>query len=219
MAWQRDLDHLERMERFTRAGRHPAAILFADLQRSSALTRTLSTAAYFTLGRRLVRAADQCVVDAGGLVGRHLGDGVVAFFPASTSGSESAAARACIVAARNLRAALREVAERSDLGPDVLVVRFGLHWGSEVFIGKISTVARAEVTALGDEVNAAARIEECAPGGSVLASQELVDRLDPDDAGALGLDPERLGFTKLDDLATATAKARRDASGIAVCEL
>jgi hypothetical protein len=36
-----------------------------------------------------VRAADQCVVDSGGLVGRHVGDGVVAFFLAETADSES----------------------------------------------------------------------------------------------------------------------------------
>ena len=91
-----DLGHFERMQRVARAGRRPAAILFADLEGSSSLARRLSTASYFALGRRLARAADQCVIDAGGLVGRHVGDGVVAFFLAETAGSESAAARSCI---------------------------------------------------------------------------------------------------------------------------
>ncbi len=219
MAWLRDLDHLARMDRFTRAGQYPMAILFADLERSSALVRALSTAAYFTLGRRLVRASDQCVVDAGGIVGRHLGDGVVAFFPAETSGSESAAARACIVAARRLRESLAGVAERSGLPREALVVRFGLHWGDEVFIGQISTLARSEVTALGAEVNATARIEASATGGRILASEQLLARLDPDDAAALGIAQDRVTFTRLGDLDTATKKARRDAAMIAVCEL
>jgi class 3 adenylate cyclase len=219
MAWERDLAHLERMERFTRAGRYPAAILFADLEGSSALMRNFSTATVFTFGRRLVRAADRCVVDAGGLVGRHVGDGVGAFFPAETSGSASAAARACIAAARALRGALSDVAARSDLAPDALVMRFGLHWGSAVYIGKISTLARAEVTALGNDVNAAARIEACATGGRVLASKDLVERLVADDATALGIDPRRLVYTQLGDLDTATFKARQDAPHVAVCEL
>ncbi len=219
MAWERDLGHLARMERFTRAGQHPAAILFADLEGSSALVRELQTAAYFTLGRRLVRVADQCVVDAGGIVGRHLGDGVVAFFPAEIYGSESAAARACIAAARAVRGALGALAVRSDLDPDDLVVRFGLHWGATVFIGKISTSARAEVTALGDDVNVAARLEACASGGKVLASKALVERLEAADAAALGLDPEQVTYTRLGDLDTATPKARRDAPAIEVCEL
>ncbi|HUF84616.1 MAG TPA: adenylate/guanylate cyclase domain-containing protein [Acidimicrobiia bacterium] len=217
MAWERDLPHLERMERFTQAGRHPAAILFADLEGSTALMRTFPTADVFTFSRRLMRAADRCVVEAGGLVGSHLGDGVVAFFPAETSGSESAAASGCIVAARALRNALRDVAAASDL--DGLAMRFGLHWGATVFIGKISTVARAEVTALGDDVNATARIEACATGGRILASKDLVERLAAADAAALAIDPQRVVYTRLGDLATATPKARRDAPAVAVCEL
>jgi hypothetical protein len=39
--------------------------------------------------------------------GRHVGDGVVAFFPAATFPSESHAARACIEAARAIRAGAR----------------------------------------------------------------------------------------------------------------
>jgi hypothetical protein len=76
MASGGDLRHLERIQDVVTADRRPAAILFADLDASSPLARRLATADYFTLARALVRAADQCVVDAGGLVGRHLGDGV-----------------------------------------------------------------------------------------------------------------------------------------------
>ena len=219
MAAERDLGHLERMFSMAQAGRRPAAILFADLEGSSALARTLSTGSYFAVGRRIVRATDQCVVDAGGLVGRHVGDGVVAFFPVETFDSESGAARACISAARAVRAAMNDVALRSELAADDLVMRFGLHWGSTIYIGNISTTARAEVTALGDEVNEAARIEACATGGRVLASKHLIERLELDDAAALGIDPDHVTYTQLADLDTATDKARRDAPAIAVSEL
>ena len=154
-----DAGHLQRMLRVARAGRRPAAILFADLEASSPLARRLSTASYFALGRRLARAADQCIIDAGGLPGRHVGDGVVAFFLAETAGTESHAARACITAARALRGAIRDVAARSELQPDDVILRFGLHWGSTLYVGSITTSGRSEVTALGDEVNEAARIE------------------------------------------------------------
>lgn len=214
-----DLRHFELMQRVSRAARRPAAILFADLEGSSRLARRLSTASYFAVGRRLVRAADKCVIDAGGLVGRHVGDGVVAFFLAETTGSESAAARACISAARALRGALGEVASRSGLEPDDLVLRFGLHWGSTLYVGAVTTSGRAEVTALGDEVNEAARIEACATGGLTLASKALVERLEPDDAAVLDLDPDRVTYTPLADLSTATEKARRDAPAVAVCEV
>jgi class 3 adenylate cyclase len=214
-----DLTHFKRMQHVAKAARRPAAILFADLEASSSLSRRMPTAAYFALGRRLVRAADGCVIDAGGIVGRHVGDGVVAFFLAETAGSESAAARACITAARELRGALVDVAARSNLAGDAIVLRFGLHWGSTLYVGQIVSRGRHEVTALGDEVNEAARIEACATGGRALASKALVERLDRDDAAALGLDPDRITYVPLAGLVTATEKARRDAPAIAVCEV
>jgi class 3 adenylate cyclase len=219
MAFALDPGHLQRMASVARPNRTPAAVLFADLEGSSVLSRTLSTANYFALGRRIVRATDQCVVDAGGLVGRHVGDGIVAFFPSAEFASESDAAKACIATARTVRDAMTDVATRSGLAPDELVMRFGLHWGSTIHIGNITTAARFEVTALGDEVNEAARIESCATGGRTLVSKALVERLDDRAAAELDVDRDRVTYTQLADLGTATEKARRDAPAIAVCEL
>jgi class 3 adenylate cyclase len=214
-----DPRHFANMQRMASAARRPSAILFADLEGSTQLSRRLSTSNYFALSRRLVRAADQCIIDAGGLVGRHVGDGVVAFFVAETIGSESAAAQACISAARALRSAVNEVATRSELQSDDVVLRFGLHWGSTLYVGSIITAGRTEVTALGDEVNETARIEACATGGRALASKDLIERLDTTDATALGIDPDRMTYTALTDLASATDKAIRDARAISVCEV
>jgi class 3 adenylate cyclase len=214
-----DLDHLDRMRQVERADRRPAAILMADLESSSLLARRLSTAQYFAFGRRLVRAIDRCVVEHGGIVGRHVGDGAVAFFLAETAKSESAAAVACIDAGRAIRDALADVAARSGVPADEVSLRFGLHWGATLYVGRIATPGRSEVTALGDEVNEAARIEACATGGRTLASKPLVERLDRSDAQKLGLDPVHTTYTPLADLTTATDKARRDAPAIPVCEI
>jgi class 3 adenylate cyclase len=214
-----DLRHFNRMQSVAKAGRRAAAMLFGDLESSSQLARRLSTASYFSLARRMVRAADECVVDNGGIVGRHAGDGVVAFFLAETAGSESKAARCCIEAAHDLRAALSDVATRSDLAPEDLLMRFGLHWGSTPYVGQIATSGRTEVTAFGDEVNEGARIEACATGGRTLASKDLVERLEPDDAGALGLDPGSVTYTLVAELPTASEKARRDAPAIPVASI
>ena len=83
-------------------------------------------------------------------------------------------------------------------------------------MGRISSIARTEVTALGDEVNEAARIEACASGGRILASKVLIERLNPEDACALDIDLDTVSYTRLSDLTTATEKARRDAPAIAV---
>ena len=84
-------------------------------------------------------------------------------------------------------------------------------------MGLFKSVARAEVTALGDEVNEAARIEACATGGRTLASKDLIERLNRTDAADLEL--TRVGYTPLGDLSSATEKARRDAPSISVCEI
>jgi class 3 adenylate cyclase len=214
-----DLGHLARMRVVEHPDRHPAAILMADLEASSPLARRLSTAQYFAFGRRWVRASDQCVVDAGGIVGRHAGDGLVAYFLAETAGSESAAVRACITSAGGLRTVLGDVAARHDIPAADVSLRFGLHWGATLYMGSILTAGRSEVTALGDEMNEAARIESSATGGRALASKSLIERLDHADAQALGIETRQITYTPLAELATATDKARRDAPSIGVCEL
>jgi class 3 adenylate cyclase len=214
-----DVEHLKRMHQLSRLARRPTAVLFADLNSSAQLSKRMPTSAFFTLIRRWTRAADQCVIDGGGLVGRHAGDGVAAFFVAESSGSESTAARAAIETARALQASMRQIAERHDLRETEVTVHAGLHWGATLYIGSIITVGRTEVTALGDAVNEAARIEACATGGRVLGSKDLIERLDVADAALLGIDPDRLSYTQLADLETATEKARRDAAAIPVCDV
>lgn len=214
-----DVALFERMLPLMRPSRRPAAILFADLESSTALARRLSTQAYFALVRRLIVRADESVVQAGGIVGKHVGDGITAFFLAEHAGSESRAARAAIQAARSMRRDAAVAAERSHLAPDQVILRFGLHWGQSAYIGRLLTSGRTEVTALGDEVNEAARIEGCAGGGRGLASKNLIERLDPEDAGALELEPERITYTVLTDLPTASDKARRDAPAIPVTDI
>jgi class 3 adenylate cyclase len=208
-----------RMLPLTRPARRPSAILFADLESSTALARRLSTQAYFALIRRVVVRADESVVGAGGIVGKHVGDGITAFFLAEHASSESRAALACIEAARSMRRDAAAAAERSQLAPSDVVLRFGLHWGSGTYIGRLLTSGRTEITALGDEVNEAARIEACAIGGRCLASKELIERLNPNDARALELEPDCITYTTLHDLPGVSEKARRDAPTIAVVDI
>ena len=86
-------------------------------------------------------------------------------------------------------------------------------------MGRILTRGRSEVTALGEEVNEAARIEACATGGRTLASKSLIERLNREDAALVGIDPAHTSYTQLGDLDTATDKARRDAPAIPVCDI
>ena len=94
-----------------------------------------------------------------------------------------------------------------------------MHWGASLFIGQLTTSGRLEVTALGDEVNECARIEQSAREGQILASKAIVERLSDDDARALGLAPEELAYQTVGELPGAGDKAARDAGSIAVVDL
>ena len=98
-----------------------------------------------------------------------------------------------------------------------MVIRFGLHWGASLYVGRLLTSGRLEVTALGDEVNEGARIESCASGGLRLASKPLIERLGADDFTALGIDPVAISYTTLAEVEGSSEKAQRDAPTISVC--
>ena len=86
-------------------------------------------------------------------------------------------------------------------------------------IGQLATRGRFEVTALGDEVNECARIEQSAHEGQLLASKAVVERLSSEDAEELGLDIETIVYQTVAELPAADEKATRDAGGIAVVDL
>ena len=203
----------ERMDRVSDPARRPAAILFADLEASGMLSRRLSSRGYFELVRDLTDLIDSAVVDRDGIVGKHAGDGGSALFLAADfGGSESATARAAIEAARAIRGGA------DGLGPDDVTVKLniGVHWGATLMVGQVATRGRLEVTALGDQMNEGARIEAAAKDGAILASKDLIERLDSTDAQAAGLDPDALVYTPLGELDGASDKAIRDAGAIPV---
>jgi class 3 adenylate cyclase len=203
----------ERMDRVSEPGRRTAAILFADLEASGVLSRHLSSRGYFDLIRNLTDLIDTSVIAHDGITGKHAGDGGSALFLAADfDGSESGAARAAIETAR----AIRDGSEQ--LGPEDVEVKvnIGVHWGATLMVGQVATSGRLEVTALGDQMNEGARIEAAATNGEILASKDLVERLDAADAQATGIDPDAIAYTTLSELDGASDKAIRDAGTIAV---
>ncbi|GLZ53203.1 adenylate/guanylate cyclase domain-containing protein [Actinomycetospora sp. NBRC 106378] len=212
-----------RMADLTEPGRRPTAVLFADIDSSGPLARRLPTPVYFDLVRRFTTVFDDLVARHGGIVGKHAGDGASAFFLAA-GGSESSAARAALAVGLALAEEVCTIVEAlaedgAGLTTDDCRVNVGVHWGADLYIGQIVTGGRLEVTALGDEVNECARVEHVASGGQTLVSKTLVERLEPDDAGALGIDPLRLTYRPLADLAGDDHKALRDAGTLAVVDL
>ena len=218
-----DAQAFTRMAELAEPGRRQAAVLFADLEDSGALSRRLPSAVYFELIRELVTAIDDAVVARRGVIGKHTGDGVTAFFLADEHGSRSAASRAALEVAQEIARIAERIATGGRAGRllEEGGWRFntGVHWGSTLYIGQIATGGRLEVAALGDEFNEALRIQQSARGGVTLASKALLERLDPEDAEAVGLAPQRMTYTTVAELPHASEKALRDAGTIAITEL
>lgn len=219
-------DHgmLERMANLVKPGRRQAAILFADLQASGEVSRRLPSAAFFKLIRALTTAIDDVVVRYSGIVGKHVGDGVTAFFLTDDLGSSSSATRASIEAAREISVAAgrvaKETAEATGLiEADSLHVNVGVHWGGTLYMGQLVTNGRLEVTALGDAVTECARIQESAREGEALASKSLIEHLSDEDAAGLSMDPDSVVYRTVGELPGASEKALRDAGGIPVTVL
>ncbi len=215
-----DKDAFARMARLAAPGRRAAAVLFADLEGSGDIARGLSGAAYFRLISELTERIDRSVVRRSGIIGKHAGDGVTAFFVADDLGGPSGAVRAAIEAARSIAATVREITADTAVGDEPTVrMNFGIHWGPGLYMGQLVTDGRLEVTALGDEVNECARIQQTARGGALIVSKALLERLEPADAHALELDPDTLHYTALGGLPGAHPKAIRDAGRLSVTRI
>jgi len=88
--------------------------------------------------------------------------------------------RAAVAGARTALAGAAVVSVQNGLGNEEVIAELV----PRVIRGSIITAGRTEVTALGDEVNEAARIEACAVGGRLLASKLLLEQLDSSDAAS-----------------------------------
>jgi class 3 adenylate cyclase len=204
----------ERMAKLVDPGPRQAAILFCDLHSSGRLSRQLPSAGYFKMVRRLWMGIDAAVAEHSGIVGKHAGDGASAFFLVDDLGSPSAAAAAALRAAARIHEVSRGVFQ--DVLESDCLMKVGLHWGGSLYMGQLVPGGRLDVTALGDEVNEAARVQETAGPGETLATKQLVEQLTQDDAAALGVDVEKLSYRPLSEIDGAPEKATRDAGGLAV---
>lgn len=132
-------------------------ILFADLRAFTRLTeRKLPYDVVFLLNQYF-REMGRAVERAGGQIDKFIGDGVMALFGIETGCDAGAAA--AMMAARHMNAALEELnrALAHDL-PEPLRIGIGIHAGS-VIVGEMGYGAATSVTAIGDAVNVASRLE------------------------------------------------------------
>ncbi|MDQ4026413.1 MAG: adenylate/guanylate cyclase domain-containing protein [Actinomycetota bacterium] len=209
-----DEEMYERMAKLVEPRSYEGAVLFCDLQGSTELARALPTAEYFRLIRSLWTEIDDLVARHRGIVGKHAGDGASAYFLVDHLGSASKAASAAVRTARGIHERSEEI-----LGGDPdhsCLMRVGIHWGSSLYLGQLVPGGRLDVTALGDAVNECARIEESARAHQTLASKALIEHLSDEDAASLEIDPGKLRYRPLSEVADPADKAVRLAGTIPV---
>lgn len=207
----------ERMARLIEPRARQAAILFCDLHSSGRLSRRLPSVAYFRLIRELWTKIDEVVADETGIVGKHAGDGASAYFLVDDLRTPSAAAAAAIRAARRIHELSEDVFQA--ITGSECQMKIGLHWGGSLYMGQLIPGSRLDVTALGDEVNETARLEDVADVGETVVSKQLLEQLTEDDAAAVGIDLEKVTYQLLAEWEGASEKVVRDAGGVAATTL
>jgi adenylate cyclase len=151
-------------------------VMFADIRSFTRFSETkLPYDVVFVLNRYF-RSMGEAIDAAGGHIDKFIGDGVMALFGADTDPEE--ACRRALAAARAMGAALDEL-NRSlahDL-PEPIRIGIGIHFGA-VIVGEMGYGKTISLTAIGDVVNTASRLEAATKefGCQLIVSEALAAR-------------------------------------------
>ncbi len=152
------------------------AILFADMRDFTRLAEKKLPYDVVFLLNRYFRSLGEAVEHAGGQVDKFIGDGVMALFGVA-SGPERGC-REALAAARAIAEALDEL--NRNLANDLdapLSVGIGIHAGP-VIVGEMGYARATTLTAIGDAVNAASRLEALTKEYrcQLIVSEEVAER-------------------------------------------
>lgn len=145
-------------------------MLFVDVRGSTPLAEKMDAAAFSSLMNRFYEATIKVLVQADAFIDKLVGDEVTALFIPGYAGKEHA--RRAVDAGQDL---LRVTGHANPDGPWV-PVGVGVHTGT-AWVGSIAGAsgAAADFTALGDNVNIAARLASNAGQGEVLISEDTYE--------------------------------------------
>ena len=174
-------------------GERYVAILFADIRGFTSISEGKLPYDVVFLLNRYFRATGQAIEAAGGRVDKFIGEGVMAIF--GLDSEPRVACRQALDAARRMAEALDDLNEAlsGDLDQP-LRIGIGLHSGPTI-VGEMGYARATQLTAIGDTVNIASRLETLTKDFAVqlVVSQELLDRADIDLAAYQSHDVEIRG--------------------------
>ncbi len=141
----------------------PMSMLFVDVRGSTALSQTMSPTEFSGLINRFYNQSTKLIVDEDGLVEKLAGDSVAAFWGAGFAGP-AYVRRTIGVAQRLAHAMLHEK----------IPVGISVHSGIGYFGAIGSADGLTDITAVGDEVNTAARLASKAAAGEIIVSEQAL---------------------------------------------
>lgn len=157
-------------------GERYVAILFADLRGFTSISEGKLPYDVVFLLNRYFRATGQAIETAGGRLDKFIGDGVMAIF--GLDSDPALACRQALEAARLMSLALDDLNEALSGDLDLpLRIGIGLHAGPTI-VGEMGYERATQLTAIGDVVNTASRLESMTKEFAVelVVSQELLER-------------------------------------------
>lgn len=139
------------------------SMLFADVRGSTALSEKMSALEFSRLINRFYSGSTKVIVEEDGLVEKLAGDAVAAFWGAGFAGPDYV--RRTIKAAQKLSSLMER---------EAIPVGIGVHSGVAYF-GAVGTAdGLTDISAIGDEVNTAARLASVAAAGEIIASEQAI---------------------------------------------
>lgn len=140
------------------------SMLFADVRGSTALSEKMSATEFSQLINRFYTQSTNVIIKEDGLVEKLAGDEVAAFWGAGFAGPDYVGRT--IKVAQNLS---RVMAQQE------IPVGIGVHSGVAYF-GAVGTAdGLTDITAIGDEVNTAARLASKAAAGEIVVSEQALE--------------------------------------------
>src|SRR5262245_40668887 len=156
--------------------RKQVTVLFADIRGSTSLLEGLDPEEAQKLIDPVLRVMMDAVHRYEGTVNQVMGDGIMALFGAPLA-HEDHAVRACHASLAMQEAVKRYAEELRVDGGLAVRIRVGLNSG-EVIVRAIGSDLHMDYTAVGQTTHLAARMEQMADPGSILATDETVRRAD-----------------------------------------
>ena len=157
----------------------PMSMLFIDVRGSTALSEKMTPTEFSQLINRFYTETTKVIINEDGLVEKLAGDSVAAFWGAGFAGPDYV--RRTIDAAQNL---LRVMKRQN------IPVGIGVHAGIAYFGAMGTAEGLTEISAIGDEVNLAARLASKAAPGEIIVSEQALDQA--------GMDGSQLELRRLE---------------------